>query len=238
MSFDVNVDIGGTFTDLFVGRDDGTFELVKTPTTHYDLSVGFMNCIHEAASRFGLPQDDFLSQADAVRYCTTLGTNALIERTGPKLGLITTAGFEDTIYIGRARSWADGASGMENKDLGRISKPLPLIRPGRVMGLGERIDSAGNVVRRLQPEDVREKLQILVDRGAMGFVVCLLWSFVNPTHERMIKEIIEEEYPEDYLGSMPVILSSDVSPKSGEYTRFTTAIVNAYIHGVVADELS
>jgi N-methylhydantoinase A len=77
-----------------------------------------------------------------------------------------------------------------------------------------------------------------VDRGAMGFVVCLLWSFLNPEHERMIKEVIEEEYPEDFLGSMPVMLSSDISPKSAEYTRFTTTTVNAYIHGAMADELN
>ncbi|MFH1138024.1 MAG: hydantoinase/oxoprolinase family protein, partial [Pseudomonadota bacterium] len=210
---------------------------IKSPTTHYDLSVGFLKGITEAARSFGLSPDAFLARTDGIRYCTTLGTNALIERTGPKLGLITTAGFEDAIFLGQARSWADGGSGDENKDLGRISKPEPLISPDMVVGLRERIDSAGAVVAPLQPEEVREKLQILVDRGAMGFVVCLLWSFANPVHERLVKEIIEEEYPEDYLGAMPVTLSSDVSPKSGEYTRFVTTVVNAYIHGVMADEL-
>jgi N-methylhydantoinase A len=237
MAFEVNVDIGGTFTDFFIRQDNGPAELIKTPTTHYNLSVGFLKGVREAAQIQGLDPDEFLRQTMNVRYCTTLGTNALIERTGPKLGLITTAGFEDTIYIGRARSWADGESSYENKDLGRIEKPIPLIRPDMVAGVRERIDSEGNVVCPLQPDEIKEKLQLLVDRGAMGFVVCLLWSFANPVHERMIKDIIEEEYPEDYLGSMPVTLSCDISPKSGEYTRFITAIVNAYIHGVMADEL-
>jgi N-methylhydantoinase A/acetophenone carboxylase len=237
MKFDVNVDIGGTFTDLYISNDQGCSELIKTPTTHYDLSVGFLKGVSEAGRRFDLDPAGFLSRVETVRYCTTVGTNALIERTGPKLALITTAGFEDTVYIGRARSWADGGSPQENRDLGRIAKPQPLIRPDMVAGVRERIDSAGNVVCPLRPEDVRSKLQTLVDRGAMGFVVCLLWSFNNPVHEQMIKSIIEEEYPEDYLGSMPVTLSSDISPKSGEYTRFVTAIVNAYIHGVMADEL-
>jgi N-methylhydantoinase A/acetophenone carboxylase len=190
------------------------------------------------ARLYRLELKKFLGQTEAVRYCTTLGTNALIERTGPKLGLITTAGFEDTIYLGRARSWADGLSSKENKDLGRIQKPLPLISPDMVVGVRERIDSFGQVICPLKPEEVLEKLQTLVDRGAMGFVVGLLWSFANPAHERMIKEIIEEEYPEVYLGSMPVTLSCEVSPKSGEYTRFITAIVNAYIHGVMAEELN
>jgi N-methylhydantoinase A/acetophenone carboxylase len=234
----VNIDIGGTFTDFFAIDVDGRASITKVPTTHYDLSVGFMKGMRELARMNGKGLSAFLGQAGAVRYCTTLGTNALIERTGPKLGLITTAGFEDTIYLGRARSWADGGSPRENKDLARIRKPRPLISRDMVVGVQERIDSLGNVVRPLDPDEVLEKLQVLVDRGAMGFAVCLLWSFLNPVHERKVKSIIEEEYPEDYLGSMPVMLSSGVSPKSGEYTRFTTTIVNAYIHGVMAEELN
>ncbi len=238
MGFGIAIDIGGTFTDFFAVQNGEKTLVTKTPTTHYDLSVGFMKGIKEMAGLFGMGLRDFLAQTESVRYCTTLGTNALIERTGPKLGLITTAGFEDTIFLGRARSWADGLSESENKDLGRIQKPEPLIARDMVVGVRERIDSFGQVVSPLKREEVLEKLQILVDRGAMGFVVCLLWSFANPVHERMIKEIIEEEYPEDYLGSMPVILSHEVSPKSGEYTRFITTILNAYIHGVMADALN
>ncbi len=234
----VNIDIGGTFTDFFAAEEGGRIARTKVPTTHYDLSVGFMRGMNELAGLHDKGLSVFLEETAAVRYCTTLGTNALIERTGPKLGLITTAGFEDTIYLGRARSWADGMSTKENKDLARIRKPDPLISRNMVVGVEERIDSFGNVVRPLDREDVLENLQILVDRGAMGFVVCLLWSFQNPAHERQIKSIIEEEYPEDYLGSMPVMLSSDVSPKSAEYTRFTTTIVNAYIHGVMSEELN
>ncbi|MFZ5865336.1 MAG: hydantoinase/oxoprolinase family protein, partial [Thermodesulfobacteriota bacterium] len=238
MGFGIAIDIGGTFTDFFAVEDGKKLRVTKTPTTHYDLSVGFMKGIRDLANRFDVSVTDFLASTEAVRYCTTLGTNALIERTGPKLGLITTAGFEDTIFLGRGRSWADGLSTQENKDLARIRKPAPLIPRDMVVGVRERVDSFGQVVCPLRREDVLEKLQILVDRGAMGFVVCLLWSFANPAHERMIKSIIEEEYPEDYLGSMPVILSHEVSPKSGEYTRFITAIVNAYLHGVMADELN
>lgn len=238
MSMIVNIDIGGTFTDFFVSQDDGITHLTKSPTTHYDLSVGFLKGIKELAKMNGQNMTQFLNNTDSVRYSTTIGTNALIERTGPKLGMITTAGFEDTILLGRARSWADGLSSKENKDMARINKPKSLISRDMIVGVRERVDSFGNVISPLNREEILEKLQILVDRGAMGFVVCLLWSFMNPDHERMIKEVIEEEYPEDFLGSMPVTLSSDVSPKSAEYTRFTTTTVNAYIHGVMAEELN
>ncbi|MCF8120667.1 MAG: hydantoinase/oxoprolinase family protein [Deltaproteobacteria bacterium] len=238
MQFSVNIDIGGTFTDFFCSRDNGDMAATKTPSTHYDLAVGFMKGIQDLSRTYGLSLSEFLSQTKAVRYCTTVGTNSLIERTGPKLGLITTAGFEDTIYLGRARSWADGKTSEQNKDLGRIQKPRPLIDRDMVVGVRERIDSFGNIISPLDRTEVLDKLQILVDRGAMGFVVCLLWSFINPTHEHIIKSTIEEEYPEDYLGSMPVTLSSEVSPKSGEYTRFITTVVNAYIHGVMAAEMN
>ena len=237
MDFSVGVDIGGTFTDFASVGEDGRILACKVPTTHYDLSVGFMRGIRELARRAGLDARDYLARIEALRYSTTIGTNALIERTGPKLGLITTAGFEDTIRIGRARSWADGLPSHEVRDLARIVKPEPLVLPEMVVGVRERIDCRGEVICPLSREEVLERLQALVDRGAMGFVVCLLWSFVNPIHERMIREIIEEEYPEDYLGAMPVVLSSEVSPKSGEYTRTMTAVVNAYIHGVMSDAL-
>jgi N-methylhydantoinase A len=237
MGFTINIDIGGTFTDFFAENGEGA-RITKTPSTHYDLSVGFMKGIRDLSRMFGMGLDAFLRNTDMVRYCTTVGTNALIERTGPKLGLITTAGFEDTIFLGRARSWADGGSAQANKDLSRIQKPDPLISRDMVVGIRERVDSFGRIITPLQREEVLEKLQVLVDRGAMGFVICLLWSFVNPVHEQRVKEIIAEEYPEDYLGSMPVTLSSNVSPKSGEYTRFVTTIVNAYIHGVMAEELN
>jgi len=238
MGFRINIDIGGTFTDFFATQEGDRGCITKVPTTHYDLSVGFKKGIQDLARLHGCDYSSFLTRTDEVRYCTTLGTNSLIERTGPKLGLITTAGFEDTIYLGRARSWADGLHTQENKDLARIQKPAPLVPRDMVVGVRERIDSSGNVVAPLSRREVLEKLQALVDRGAMGFVICLLWSFVNPQHEQMIKEIIEQEYPEDYLGSMSITLSSEVSAKCGEYTRFVTAIVNAYIHGLMAEELN
>ncbi len=233
----VGIDVGGTFTDFVALSAEGGIHITKTPTTHYDLSVGFMKGMRQLAGNAGESLEQLLARVDSIRYSTTVGTNALIERTGPKLGLLTTAGFEDTIFIGRSRSWADGSSMESNRNLARIRKAEPLILPEMVVGIPARMDCYGDIIKPLRREDVLEQLQLLVDRGAMGFVVSLLWSFVNPAHEREIKQIIEQEYPEDYLGSMPVFLSSDISPKAGEYTRTMTAIVNAYIHGTMADEL-
>jgi N-methylhydantoinase A len=237
MGYVVNVDVGGTFTDFYVGKDGRSIS-TKTPTTHYDLSVGFLRGLEECASKEGITLEDFLKDTEVIKYCTTLGTNALIERSGPRLGLITTRGFEDTIFIGRGRQWADGLPLADIQDITNIDKPVPLIPRRLVVGINERIDYKGAIITPLKKEEVLDKIGYLVDNGVRGFVVSLLWSFINPIHERQIKDIIEEVFPEVYLGNMPVILSSDISPKEGEYTRTMTAVVNAYMHQGFAEQMS
>jgi N-methylhydantoinase A/acetophenone carboxylase len=232
----INVDIGGTFTDCFIVYQ-GKIAEGKAPTTRYNLSVGFMGAIQDALKKLGIPLKEILRETQIVRYCTTIATNTLIERKGPKLGLITTAGQEDAIFIGRGRQWCDGFTFEERRNLARIEKPPPLIPREMVVGVRERVDCKGQVVIPLSKEEIIDKVQYLVDRGSRGFVVCLLWSFLNPIHERMIKEVIEEEFPPSYLGNMPIILSSDLIPKHGEYYRTITTILNAYMHTELAEEL-
>jgi N-methylhydantoinase A len=237
MGYIVNVDVGGTFMDFFVAKDN-KYITTKVPTTAYELGVGFVRGLEECAEKDGQTLEEFLINTDVIKYCTTIGTNILIEHTGPKLGLITTRGFEDTIFIGRGRQWADGLPASDVQDVTSIEKPVPLIPRNLVVGVRERIDYAGNIVMPLLKEDVLEQLRYLVDQGVRGFVVSLLWSFINPEHERQIRAIIEEEFPEVYLGNMPIILSSEISPKEGEYVRTMTAIVNAYIHIGFVEQIS
>lgn len=237
MGYTVNIDVGGTFMDFFVSK--GTeYITTKVPTTRYELSVGFLKGLEESAEKLNKALQEFLKNTDAIKYSTTVGTNALIERSGPKLGLITTRGFEDTVFIGRARQWADGLPEADVQNITRIEKPVPLIPRKLVVGVRERIDYRGHVIMPLVKKDVLEKVRYLVDNGVRGFVVSLLWSFMNPVHEKQIKEIIEGEYPEIYLGNMPVILSSEISPKEGEYVRTMTAIVNGYIHLQFVEQIS
>lgn len=233
----VDIDIGGTFTDCFIRYGD-QFVIAKSPTTTYDLSVGFIRAIENGAELLDLAIDELLEETKVIRYSTTVAMNKLIERKGPRLGFITTEGFEDILYIGRGSQWADGISALESRKIYKVDKPEPLIPRENVVGVKERIDSTGKVIRPLDEEDFKEKLQYLIDQGVMGFVVCTLWSFKNPVHEKRIKELINEEYPEFYLGNMPVVLSSEVLPKRFEYTRANVAILNAYLHQSIADEVS
>ncbi len=237
MGYIVNIDVGGTFMDFFVAKGD-KYLTTKVPTTAYELGVGFLRGLEECAEKDGKTLEQFLANTDVIKYCTTIGTNILIEHTGPKLGLITTRGFEDTIFIGRGRQWADGLPASDVQDVTSIEKPVPLIPRKLVVGVRERVDYSGGIVMPLVKEDVLEQLRYLVDQGVRGFVVGLLWSFINPVHEKQIRSIIEEEFPEVYLGNMPIILSSEISPKEGEYVRTMTAIVNAYIHIGFVEQIS
>ncbi len=106
------------------------------------------------------------------------------------------------------------------------------------VGVKERVNSRGEIIRPLDEEDFLEKLQYLVDRGARGFVISLIFSYANPAHERRLAEIIRREYPDFYLGAMPVVLSSEVAPKQNEYTRTVTTILNAYLHYSMWEQIS
>ncbi len=237
MKVSLDVDIGGTFTDLFLSYDGKTV-FTKTPTTGYNLSVGFMRAIKDAAALLNVPLKELLQSTDVVRYSTTIAMNTLLQRTGPKLALISTEGFEDIVPIGKGASWSDQLTFREIRNLARIVKPEPIISREMTVGVKERINSRGEVVRPLDEEDLLEKIQYLVDRGARGFVVSLLFSYVNPVHEKRIAEIIRKEYPDFYLGAMPVVLSSEVTPKQNEYTRTVTTILNAYLHYSMWEQIS
>ncbi len=233
----IDVDIGGTFTDCFL-QVGGRQACAKSPTTQHDLSTGFVRALAEASKQLDSTPEIVLSSANLVRYSTTLAMNKLIERTGPPIGLITTAGFEDFVLVGRGAQWDDGLSKRESRNLAMVQKPTPIVPRERIAGISERIDHLGQVVRPLDESDVRIQIHRLVDKGARRIVVCLLWSHVNPRHELRVREIIQEEYPGVAIGHVPVTLSHEVQPRKGEYQRAMTAILNSYLHPSVSGDLT
>jgi N-methylhydantoinase A len=233
----IDVDVGGTFTDLVMVKDGETI-FRKVPTTPYDLSVCFMQAVQEGAAAVGSTVEALVPQIQMIRYSTTVAMNRLIERKGPRIGLLTTEGHEDAILIGKGAQWIDGTRLDERRGLPLQDKPEPLVPREMIVGIKERIDGRGQVIRPLDEEDVRRKVRLLVDRGARAFVVSLLWSFINPAHERRVKEIIREEYREYHVGYLPVILGSGVASRLGEYGRTNTAILDAYLQRLMQIELS
>ncbi|HIE84973.1 MAG TPA: hydantoinase/oxoprolinase family protein, partial [Dehalococcoidia bacterium] len=151
--------------------------------------------------------------------------------------LMTTEGHEEAILIGRGAQWCDGLRISERRNLAVQKKPEPLISRDLIVGVKERIDSAGSVMRPLDETDVREKLRYLIDSGARAIAVSLLWSFANPVHEKRIREIIREEYKGYHVGYLPVVLSHEVVGKVGEYERTMTAILDAYLQRSIKLEL-
>jgi N-methylhydantoinase A/oxoprolinase/acetone carboxylase beta subunit len=233
----IDVDVGGTFTDLVLTLD-GETSYRKVPTTPYDLSVGFMQVVEEAAADAGVTLEDLVGQVETVRYSTTVAMNRLLERSGPRVALITTEGHEDAVLIGKGAQWIDGTRLDERRALPLQHKPRPLVSRELIAGVKERVDARGQVVRPLDEDHVREQVRGLVDRGARAFVVSLLWSFVNPSHEKAVKRIIREEYRDYHVGYLPVILSSEVVSRLGEYGRSNTAILDAYLQRSMQIELS
>lgn len=232
----IDIDVGGTFTDLVLTLDSERV-IAKCATTPHDLSVGFLDAIEAGGDKLGFTIEELLPKIDMIRYSTTVALNRLLQRQGPRIGLLTTEGHEDAILIGRGAQWTDGKRVSERRNIAVQHKPHPLIERNMILGVRERVDSTGRIIRPLDEEDLRRKLRMLIDQGARAIVVSLLWSFMNPTHERRIKEIIREEYKEYHIGFLPVVLSSSVVSKIGEYERTMTAVLDAYLQRSMQNDI-
>ncbi len=232
----IDIDVGGTFTDVVI-TIDGERIIAKCPTTPHDLSIGFLNTVEAGGDKLGLTVEEMLPRIDIIRYSTTVALNRLLQRQGPRIGLITTEGHEDAILIGKGAQWTDGQRVSERRNIAVQNKPLPLLERGLIVGVRERIDSNGDIVRPLDEEDVRRKLRLLMDRGARAIVVSLLWSFMNPSHERRVRQIIREEYKEFHIGFVPVVMSHSVVAKIGEYERTMTAVLDAYLQRSMQNDI-
>ena len=230
----VGIDTGGTFTDAVVtpGAARG-FPAVgqgKALSTPGNLIAGALASIHAAATDLGLSASEVLSQAESVDYATTVGLNALLTEGGASIGLITTEGFEATLPVARASKVA-GLSPAEATEAVCWSKPPMLLSRRRIMGVPERIDSSGEVVRPLDEAAVVAAVESLRDDGVTSYAVSLLWSVADPRHEHRIAELISRIHPGAH-----VTLSSAV-PRIGEYERTMTAVLDAYVAPLVADEI-
>jgi N-methylhydantoinase A len=225
----VSVDIGGTFTDCFVAWEDRYVE-GKALTTHHNLALGFNDSLADACKQLDVPPTTVLSQVDSVRYATTLGTNALIERKGPRVGLLVTSGFKHTVPLSRARGYGEGLPEIEQMDIPNARRPPPIVPIPMIREIRERIDYLGAVFWRLDEDDVRLRIRELVDQGAEALVVMFTNSVVNPVHELRVREIFLEEYPAHLLGSIPLLLSHQIAGRKGEYARATSSIIDAFLH--------
>ena len=209
----VGIDVGGTFTDLYMRHEPGgTPRVVKVPSTPQDPSIGVLDALAAAKLDGG--------EVGALLHGTTIATNALIERRGARCALITTQGFRDVLELGRRdRPHIYGLTGRQN----------PLITRDQRWEVHERIDSAGQVLIPLDEPQLHELATALVDEPVEAIVVSLLHSYANPEHEERIREVLLELKPEWH-----VVTSNEVLREYYEFERTSTAVVQGYLQPLVA----
>lgn len=223
----IGVDTGGTFTDVALLKPNGELVTGKSATTPWDFSVGVLNAVTEVARQMGLSLQEVLSRTAYFKHGTTVATNALITRTGAKVGFITTRGFEDTTLIMRAVGRVDGLPEEEVRHVTYVTKPEPLVPRERIRGVSERIDYQGQVIVPLQMDEVDAAVRDLVENeGCDAIAVSFLHAWANPAHENAVRERVKQLYPD---GKVFWSFGSDLAQVAGEYARGNTAIVNSFV---------
>ncbi len=231
MTFVVAVDSGGTFTDCVVRDAGGGITRAKAPSTPPAFEQGVVAAVTEAASVLGLSLEELLVRTSIFAHGTTVATNVLITRTGAKTALLTTRGHEDAILIGRTVQKVAGLAEEEIIDVARLSKAEPLVPRSSIHGVDERVDSSGAVVAPLLLDRLDGLAERLREEGFESVAVSLLWSFLNPEHERALRSWLEA-LAADGNGGGPrwfVTTSSDLVPVIREYERTSTTVLNAYL---------
>jgi N-methylhydantoinase A len=220
MSYRLGVDVGGTFTDLFlVDEKSGKIFTAKVPSTPADQSIGVLNGIHKVCQKAGVQPEVI----DHVMHGTTVATNTVLTGTGARCGLVTTKGYRQVLQI--ARSFVPGGLG------GWViyNKSLPMAPLSCTIEADERISAKGEVVHKLDEDALRTELRELRLKKIEALTVSLINSFANTTHEKRVREIAREELP-----GIPVSLSSEVVPEMQEYERTVTTVANSYVRPKVA----
>lgn len=227
--FHIGIDIGGTFTDcVLIGEGaprGGAYQTAKALSTKGDPADGVLDALAELAGGAGLSVADLLARTERIGHGTTIGTNAVLERAGARVGLVTTAGHGDALAIMRGHGRVAGR-GIEDVFAVRgTSLPAPLIVPGAVLELHERVDARGEVVVALDEGLATDAIAAFINEYELESVaVAFLWSFARPEHELAAEKIIRRVAPDVFVS-----LSSRVSPRLGEFERTVAAVLNGYV---------
>ncbi len=212
----IGFDVGGTFTDLVVADGRTGIHTLKVLSTPDDYSRGILDGVAQMVGA-GVLRPGVI---DRMVHAFTVATNALLTRTGARVGLITTLGFRDVLEIGRLRM-----PQLYNMDW---DKPVPLVRRALRLEVRERMSALGEVIEPLHDEDVSAAVDALLADGVDSIAICLLHSYVNASHERRVVDLVRARAPR-----IAVSASFQVLPEIREFERTSTTVVNAFIKPVV-----
>ena len=215
-SYRIGVDIGGTFTDIVLLDDDGNVISKKISSSVENYAHAIVEGLESVFAERGIMPDEVAE----IMHGTTVASNAILELTGARVGLVTSKGFRDVLELRNLRM-------PRLYDL-TWEKPPPLVDRYLRMVVDERINAAGEVVRPLTRDDARRAVGRLLDEGVDAIAICLINSYANPVHERLVAEVVAELAP-----GLPCCASFDVLPEIKEYERTSTTVVNTYVLPIV-----
>lgn len=221
MTWTIGVDVGGTFTDFYAANEEtGEIHVHKTSSTPTNPADAILNGLTAICANHNIPMIDI----ERLSHGTTVGTNALIQRTGSKVALVATKGFKDLLEIGRQTR-----PHMYNL---QVDHPAPLVDREDRIELNERLGAQGEVVRAPSDVDIAMAVDRVVASGAGACAVGFLFSFRNSKHERKFAEALAARAPD-----IAISVSSEVQPEFREYERLSTTVLNAYLQPVMSDYL-
>ncbi|MGH7373478.1 MAG: hydantoinase/oxoprolinase N-terminal domain-containing protein, partial [Candidatus Rokuibacteriota bacterium] len=216
----IGIDVGGTFTDLVAVDDQGRVSLAKSASTPADPSIGVMDGLALLAVELSTDVAGMLAATGLIVHGTTVATNALLERKGATVGMLTTAGHRDIIEM---------REGLKDDRYNlRMPPPVPLVPRARRLDVSERLRFDGTVETPLSRSSAASAIRRLGRAGVTAVAVCYLHSYRDPRHERETRKLLARLLPGAYVS-----LSSDVLAQIKEYERFCTTVVNAYVGPVL-----
>jgi len=219
MPYKLGIDVGGTFTDFLLMDEEGNAEVYKSLTTAKDISQGVIDGLRAIAETKGSKLEEFLQNVTLIVHGTTITTNTILTRTGAKTGFITTKGFRDPLILKRGVK-------KEQYDF-HCAPPPPIVPRYLIQVVEERVDCEGKEVTPLVEADVYQAIEKFKREGVEAVGVTFLFSFLNPSHEIRVGEILRKEMPDAFIS-----LSSEVMPQVRLYERCSTTALNSYV-GVV-----
>ncbi len=221
MTYRIAVDVGGTFTDVIAVDEVGRTTFVKTPSTPENQAIGTMNGIERLAATLGLDVRGLLGRTERIVHGMTVATNALLERKGARVGLLTTAGHRDVLEM---------REGLKPERYNmRLARREPLVPRHLRIGVWERIRADGRVEVPLDQSSLDKAIERLKTADVTSVAVCYLHAYRDPRHERETLTVLNEAMP-----GISVSLSSEVLPQIKEYERVSTTVVNAYVAPLIA----
>jgi N-methylhydantoinase A len=229
MQYVVGIDIGGTCTDCVVVDGDGRVTLAKAFSTPPDFSRGILDALSIAASDIGVGRAELLGATGLFLHSATVAENAVVDGTLAKAGVITTKGFEDTLFAMRGGygRWS-GLTEEQKRNPIETDKEPPIVPRALIRGIKERTDAHGQVQVEADEAEIEGVVRELLDAGIDALGVSLLWSFTNPGNEERVRRVVDRLWPDGF-----VTLSHEIAPIVGEYERTSTAALNAGLGPVV-----